>query len=428
MRRAHALWHDAISALGLRLGINVHGVAKHSVTLTAGHGVNVLRSLVTGYLVVRLMPKDMYGEYQFLVSMFGTVGALTLAGLPTAVSKSIAQQGNDAPLRWTLAVYAFFCALAALSLVGIIPFLHVWQRQELWPALLLAALCFVPSNAGVHAFGGIVRGRGDFGLAFRFTLITGVLVATCTLLMLWLYPSSLLLFLCVTGIPALVSTVGALSYLSAYKNMRADWSVLKYGLQLTLATLPVSLSWYLDKLLVSHYFGLKQLAVFSVAIALPEQLKTWGKELLPVAFRKQAQLSDSPAVRRKLAMVSGFGMLVVGTGVLAYIGVSPWVLPLLFPLYLADMPLILSINALAALSLLAMPLTLFVQFLEAQGRVRALTEANWVAAVVFVAALLVCVPLWGLMGAVAARGLFRFAFGGYAAWCVCFGIHPARHA
>lgn len=401
---------NTVRTAGRKYGIDAQYFVKNGVIVTLGHSISIMRGIVTGYLVTRWMPTTMYGEYQFAMSLIGTLSVLTLTGLPTSIARSIARQ-EDIPLKFTIGWYAIICSIGALALFGMIFLLPYWGRDNLWPLLLIAALLYVPSTLGANIFGGIVIGSAKFAYSLKTSLISGFLLIVTVLTMLILKPSSILLLTFMLGIPAIVYLSALKKIVKRFPSKEKSWKLLTYGFQLSIVSVPVALSWYLDKLLISALFGLNQLAVFSVALLIPEQLKVWSKELFPISFSKQAHGEDSIARRRKISIAVGIGTIIVGIGILMYMLITPHIIPLLFPLYPAEQVILLT--NIAALTLITIPSTLFPQYLEARGMIRELTWANWTAAAGFTISLLLLVPTYGLLGAVLSRGIFRVIYGGY---------------
>jgi len=239
------------------------------------------------------------------------------------------------------------------------------------------------------------------------------------LLMLWLKPSSLLLITLVYGVPSLFYLWNIRKALKTYQSKSSALPLLKKAAALSAATLPMIISWYVDGLLISAFFGLKQLAVFSVALILPEQIKVWIKELLQVSFARQAQGKDTRERRRKMDRIVLLGIVLIAAAVVAYMLMAPWLLPFLFPQYPAQEMILWS--RMGALALLPLPASLYVQHLEARGIAKELQKANLLSSVMFCILLIVLIPSIGPIGAIVARGAFR------AMYCTsCWFLIPRR--
>jgi O-antigen/teichoic acid export membrane protein len=411
MHFLHTLYRHALALAHRLLGTDIRFFAKNAVFVSTGYATAVLRGIVTGYLVARLFPRELYGQYQFILSAVGAVGAFGLPGITNALSRAVARGEREAILP--VARVQFLAAIVgSILLLAAIPFLPA-ERQALWPLFLLAALLFPVSQAAGTIFASITVGMERFSYALKANVISNAAIVLAALLILLIYPSPALLIAVTMAFPALVSLNFSRPLVLRPSPAVSVKPILRYGLQLTLANLPISLSWYVDKLMISALFGLNQLAVFSVAILLPEQSKVLAKELLPVLFAVQSRGADSPERRRRLLFVTLRATLLFFTGIIGYILLAPWIFALLFPNY----PEAVWLTRIAALTLVTLPSGILTQYLEAQAMIRALQWTRWISTAVFLISLLTLIPTYGLIGAILARGLLRLS---YAACSIIF--------
>lgn len=400
----HRLSH-IVDRIGVLMGIDAQYFVTNTYRVSLAHGINVLKGLITGYLVTRLFPKEMYGEYRLVMYIVGVVGMISLSGLPTAIARSVARDSQEAPLRCTMQAYAIFCLLGSVVLLLIIPFLHIWNRIELWPMFVIEAILFVPTSVGTMFFGGIVTGKGEFKEALRATTITSACVALGVLLMLFIYPSATLLLLIVNLVPAIVYLRAVRRMMRSFPSKQQSWKIMKAGISLTIASLPLSISSYLDGIIIAGLFGTKELATYAVAILIPEQIKLFFKELLPIAFSRQAIGEDSQERRQHMMRIVVRGTLLFTVIIAAYIALMPLVIPWLFPQY--DAHAVFALSSIATITLITVPATLFVQNLEARGNIAQLQITEWTSTLGFISSLLLLTPTIGIMGAIVSRGVFR---------------------
>lgn len=425
MQRISFAWlSPTLTKIGRRFGIDAHYFAKSSALVVVAQIMNIMKGFISGYLISRLFPAEMYGEYRFVVSMIGAIGVLGLSGIPKAISRSVAHNKGSSPLWSTMTTYAAICIVGALAIMGTIFFLPHWNRMNLWPMFLLAGVLFIPTNIGTAFFGGIVIGKGDFSTALKTNVTASTLVILSVLVMLLLHPSPLLLLAFTAGIPPVVYLWTVRKLMREYPSKATSKEILVYALKITAADIPMALSLYLDGLLISGFFGLKQLAIFTVATMIPEETKTILKDFLPISFSRQAAGQETPARRKHLIKVVVVLTLFFAVGIALYIAISPWVIPLMFPLY--DPKEILPLTAVSAIILIVFPSSLFIQQLEARGRARDILIGQWLSSGILVAALLVLVPTLGLMGAIIARGIFRLTYAGYSAYAVITAPYPPK--
>lgn len=405
MQRLIERFSDGLSRIGIRLGINARSLAKNSAYVTMGHAVAVLRGVVTGYIVARLFPRTLYGEYQWILAVIGTLSSLGIPEIYKASARAIARGESGALLEvaWRQFLICIVGSAALLLMIPVLPYFHYEGMSHL---LLAAAVLFPCSQVAGMLFSGITLGTGNFVLALKANIVSSTLLVISTLCILAYQPSPLLMLIATIGIPIIVNIAFARAHLPKHASKKGAKAIVQYGLELTLLNLPITLSWKLDYFLISANFGLNQLAVFSVALLIPEQLKVWVGELLSVTFQSQARGEDSRARRRKLLKFVGILTLLFGMGIVAYIAITPYVFRLLFPNYLDA----IFLSQIAAAILITVPSSLLMQYLEAQAMVSALRWIRWIAAGVYCSSLLLLVPHFGLIGALLSRGLLRLMY------------------
>ncbi|MEQ1849583.1 MAG: oligosaccharide flippase family protein [Candidatus Peribacteraceae bacterium] len=403
MRRPSlARYAPALTALGQRFRFDAHYYAKNSGFVVVGHVVGFLRGIVTGYLVARLFDQSIYGEYQFMLSIVGMISVLNLSGMPHSVTRAWARGDRFSMRRITLTQF-YISAIGSCILFGAIPFLGMYGREELWSLFLVAGILFPLPPIAMVLFGGYTVGLSRFDIALKANFVWSALMMLASLIVVFMHQSSLLMLIVTMSIPSLV-------YLFFLRRLRPPSDtyetentrkVVRYAWQLTFATFPSEIVWYIDKLMISHFFGLNQLALFSVAILIPEQAKIFLKQFFPISFAKQAKGGDTMARRRQLFRVVLLGTLLFAVCIALYILAAPWLMPFLFPGYEAKELVLLT--SVAAASLITMPSTLLSQYLDAQGLIRHNYRTNWTSAAVFAVLLVWLIPQYGLLGAVLAR-------------------------
>lgn len=404
-----------LSAVGKRFHIDAHYFAKSSFWILLSQAVGFAKGLVTGYIVARFFDQGVYGEYQFILSVMGVLGVFGLAGLATPVARAWSRKESFS-LNTITRHQALCASVGSLILLGYIPFLGRFGKEELWPLFVAAALLFpLPPVAGTR-FGAYTIGAARFDIALKANVIWSAITIVLTLLIVAYWQAALPMLVVSVAIPPIVYLCMARSFPRSGGDEENTATIIRYGWGLTFASLPADLAWYLDKLLISHFFGLNQLALFSVALIIPELAKNFTKQFFPVAFSKQASAVDAPPTRRKLTRAILAGTAVMAVGIACYVAVAPFAMPLLFPQY--DPVQLTALTSVAALMIITNPATLFAQYLEAQGMIRETRISQWSAAVAFALSLFALIPTMGLMGAVIARGVFRAVYVGCSWWFV----------
>lgn len=343
------------------------------------------------------VPKDAYGTYRFLTALFWTLTAFTLSGLPTAVSRAVAR-GKDGAYRAAFKSSLLWSSpLFALSLAGGI-YYFIKGNSELGIGMLIIS-ALGPFMQSAYLWSAYFVGKKMFRELASWGAAFAVVPALCVLGTMFFTQSALALLTAyfagtvATGLFIVVMT------LTAYKPNHADDEEFRVlGKHFSAMNLLATIGQQVDKLVVFHYLGAVQLAVYSFAIALPEQIKNVFGGVSTLALPKFVE-RPFKEIRENFWMRLWVytGLLAVVAG--AYILVAPYVFKILFPQYM-DAVLYSQLYALALIPISnLLPATL----LQAHTAKRELYILNIASPVFQIGSLAVLTALYGITGAIIAR-------------------------
>jgi O-antigen/teichoic acid export membrane protein len=203
MKKLSFLWlSPTLTAIGKKLHIDAHYFAKNSFFVLVGQIVSVLRGIIAGYLVSRFFEKEVYGEYQFILSVLGMFSFFGLAGLATPVARAWSR-GESFSINAVTRYQLMVASVGSLILLVSIFFLGFYGRQDSWPLFLAAAILLPVPSVAMTRFGSFTIGKGNFGLQLKANIVWSCLLIVATLLILVYAQSALLMFIAATAIPPL---------------------------------------------------------------------------------------------------------------------------------------------------------------------------------------------------------------------------------
>ena len=179
------------------------------------------------------------------------------------------------------------------------------------------------------------------------------------------------------------------------------------GIHLSVMNIVPLIAQQLDKILLFHYLGAAQVAVYSFSVAIPDQLKSVLKGLQTIIIPKFAQTETQKvkeSISAKMLPLIGILMLVS----LSYFFAAKYVYLIFFPAYMASVPY----SQVYGISIIAFALILPHSLLQAKLATRELYQFNGIRALAQIAFLVVGAYTMGIWGVVIARVLSDFcAFG-----------------
>lgn len=397
-------------------------VARGGFWLTLGQIATSLSAFLLSIAFANLLPKETYGLYRYVLSVASILAIPTLAGLNTALVQAVARgyEGSFVPALKTKLRWGVLGALASIAVGG-------WYWLAGNPTLTFAFLIaapFIPLMESLVLYDSFLAGKQAFRRASTWRVLAHV-GAVGTLVVTLFLTKNLLLVL--------------LAYFASWTILRAfflfltvrrlppttaqDPETIRYGKQLSVLNVFNVLGGYADRLLIFHLLGPVEVAVYSFAIAPPEQIKSLLKSAETLALPRFAKESDATLASRVWKSVFLFGALLLG-GTILYILLAPFLYRLVFPQYLEAV----RFSQIFAISILALVLFLPTSALEAKRKTKELSFLTIVTAIIEVLALVVLITLFGLLGAIVARVLTRFFQLGTSLWFIhrSVSVAPGR--
>ncbi len=275
-----------------------------SQSLIAKLGLSALRILISAasglaisVIIARSLGANAMGDYSFIVWVSGTISALSLAGLPDAISKFVAHHKGleddtqASQFARTILMLQFATAFTAMILGGVI---WLWLQPR-WTTLIVVALATVVPSALQQLLLAFLEGEQRFDLQAA-AAFCGALVQLSTVSAAAIFWPTIMGFLIgnlIASFSLFVMTwfvakrakdrLGAATPGSNRRNIVRD--ILDFAL-------PVYALWILnlvvfDKsefLFLGHYGKPREIAFYGIAFALSARLATVGESLVYVLF------------------------------------------------------------------------------------------------------------------------------------------------
>ena len=343
------------------------------------------------------LPKEIYGTYQYLISIGAIVGAFTLTGMNSAISRSIAR-GFEGSFRKSIGIQLRW---------GMLPLLGAWAAGAYYFAngnltlgygLVLLGL-FVPINNALNTYGVFPGARKDFKNAFLLNLFNNVLYYPALIIAAYFSKNALILLAVNLVAQSIILIFLYRATLRIYSpNTEVDPETMRYGAHLSLMGLIGTIAGQLDSVLAFHFLGAAPLALYSFATGIPDRIAALTKFLQLAAFPKMAT-QDNDSIRKSI--LPKVGWAVAGSAIIAgaYMVIANIFFATFFPQYIGAVPYSI------AYSLIIIPWAsgIFTTALTANRSVRALYFFNIISPILQIISLFVGVIYWGLWGLVFAR-------------------------
>lgn len=354
-------------------------------------------ALLLSVAFANLLPREVYGNYQYLLSLSALLGAVTLNGMNGAVAQSAARgyegdlrAGVAAQLKWNLVPTIIGLAGAAY---------YALQGNGMLAIGLVVIALLAPATVAFGIYNGFLSGKREFKRSFVYGSIVNFAYYAAIFVTIYFFKDAIALIFVNLAVNLAATAFVYFRTLRVYApDDRTDRETIPYGAHLSVMTAFSTVIAQLDSILVFHFLGPVQLAVYSFATMLPERLVGALNFIGTAAFPKFA--NRTLAELRKSILPQTVRVALAGAiGASIYILAAPLLFQLLFPHYLDVVPY----TQLYALIIILMPANLVSTALQAQRLKAELYVTSFVNPILLIALQLPLLLAYGIMGMLVAR-------------------------
>ena len=349
-------------------------------------------SFLTLLAFSHLLPKEVFGAYQYIISMTSIFGIAALPGMGTAIIRAVAQkkEGTLYPaiilsLKWS-SIGVFTCLFVALWY-----FLH--HNFILGASLIIASFLFPIPRITNLSFN-FWQGRKRFDLNAKYALIINALEAAIFIPVLFLTKNLILIILTYFFSRSLFRALFLKFTLGKIENQEKDKNTLNFGKHLTLIQAIFIFSDQLDRIIAWHFLGPVAVAVYSFAKITLQKIQS----LIPIAPLALPKLSEKniKEIKKRVFKIFLKLFLLSFPLFLVVFFLAPVFYKLLFPKYLE------SINYFRALSLVLLlsPFSLIRVSFIAEMKKRDLYIISLLIPLIKIVLFFILVPLYQIWGIV----------------------------
>ncbi len=376
--------------LKIDLGFYIQSVTWSGLS----HASTVIRGVATTFLMARYLPPVIFGEFRYVLALFGLAGAFTLAGMTTSIIKGIGQ-GDTVVVRIGIKKIFRFSFISSLLLFvfGTYKF-YVGDTSMGMNAYFLSFI--FPFYSVASIFQPILIGKQEIKRVSKLTAVANSLFAV--LFVIVLFYTRKVLFLLIGYFLIDIIIKGFLTWRTVKETSDAgDGSKhLHTGSHISVINILLGMVFQLDQFLIQHFFGYVSLAKFNIAVLIPDQIKDFASYFSNIILRRFSNHKNSQKVlqntRRHYWIVFGLSAALATT----YSLLAPVFIHYLFPQYQDQIQL----SVLYAFSLICLASFIGANFFQAHNMVRSLWIMYGFNAVIQLVANIFFIPLYGGAGAI----------------------------
>jgi O-antigen/teichoic acid export membrane protein len=388
--------HKALRASERYTRTDMVYLAKGGFWLTLTRIIGAIAGLVATLALANFLSKDDFGLYKYVLTLAGIASAFSLSGIGSAITQAAAR-GFHGTLRFGFKAatrYGHLTSAVALVMAGY----YAYADHMILAGSLVIVALLQPVVQNSILWSPYLTAIGRFDVETRFSALNAIIPTITLVVVAWLFPSAVAVtaaWFISTAATAFFCYKRTISHYT--KNDTIDEASLGYSKHLSIMAVFGTISYQLDRVFVFHYAGAAALAAYAVALAGPQQVRYLSKVMATMALPKLANrnIAELKKTLHRKAFLVFLGSAALVAGLWIFL---PYVMALFFPEY----PEAVFISQMFSLVILFFPSTLYQQALVAHVKTKELYVLNIGAPAVKLIALVLFVPAYGALGAIAA--------------------------
>jgi len=378
-----------------KLGIDMKYTLSGGFFLTLIQVTSAIVGLGLTIAFANLLPVATYGTYRYVLAAYSLLAIAALPGIDTAVLQAISQgkegawkAGVRAKLKWGL--------LGTAASLGFAAYEYAQDSHVLGLIFIVVAIA-IPFMESFSLYSAFLNGKKLFA-PWAVTEILTQIFSSVVLVATMFFTKNIVLLMVGYFLPYVIARIIITIYLTrVYKpNDLLDSHMFSYGRSMTIFQIMSRIISSADQIVLYHFLGPAQVAIFSLATAVPNRVQSVFRISGTLAFPKFAQRTPKEIAQTlpKKMLLFVLGILVI-CGV--YIVLAPFMFKYIFPKYLPSL-VYSQVAIFYTLSAITYP---FSSYLSAHKKVRDNYIVALGAFIPKILCLAILVPLIGVWGAIA---------------------------
>ncbi|MCK4497310.1 MAG: oligosaccharide flippase family protein, partial [Candidatus Aenigmarchaeota archaeon] len=250
-----------------------------------------------------------------------------------------------------------------------------------------------------------------------YLLAITIIANLTTMIVAYYFRNLVIIIFVLLGLTSLINALLLFKTIRERKNDKLDKDTIPYGKHLTLVNVTSVIRTYFDKILVAFFLGFEALAIYSVAIIIPRQVKPLWTIITNMVFSDLSRKNKKDAysaVRKRFKYMLLLEVVIIIIGII----ILP---PIISYFYSQKYVEAIFYAQLLMIFTIAGPGLVLVNLATAQRQLRKIYKITTIPPIINIILLALLTPLYGLMGACVATvigaGFIPLVF----TWFIIFG-------
>lgn len=380
-------------------------VAKHSPWLFIGYFSSTIFTLATTYVFANYLSPHTYGSYKYLVSIGVLLASFSLTGINDAIIQATARKINGFYELARSINFRYSLIITFLALIGAAYYFFAGNLFLSKGLILIALLQPLLGNSQL-IFPYLSGGEKYKQIVYLKTAKT-IISGSSLIIVAFLFNSPLLLLLTYFLSDILCNYVIYFLYrdksVEKVDEKKAN-RFLTYAKHSSVTNVFIGISQNIDKIIIFQTLNAVELAIYTFALAIPEQYKNIFKALSTLILQKFSKRDSLASIKAglmgKVLLLTAFSILLA---IINWVTI-PYIFNFFFPAYSES----IFYAQLLSLSFIPFANILPMNALKAHQKNKELYMLHMSTSILSIGLTFVLIILYGLLGAVIGKIMYRY--------------------
>lgn len=280
------------SNYGHKIGLDLPYFVKNGFWMFLRLIINSSLMVVLYIVLSRFFSQEMFGQYQFILSIISIAYIFSIPGLNDSLLRSVARK-CDGDYRFAVRKSFLGSSVGSIVLFLIGTYYFYSLNRSLGISLMISSI-FLPFFYAPNTWAWFLLGKHQFNVLARFSIVQMTLNTSCTIVVIFLARNNLILL--TTTYLASYTFFNCFFYYKSLRyieNNKKDAAFLKYGWFLTKIHFSGIIANNVDKIIVALLLGPTNLAIYTVMTLIVFRMKDLFKSTMVLFFPKMSTLNES---------------------------------------------------------------------------------------------------------------------------------------
>ncbi|MBW9222920.1 oligosaccharide flippase family protein [Methanothermococcus sp. SCGC AD-155-K20] len=382
-----------------KVGLDLPYFIKGGFWLSFIQFFNTLKGFILSVVLANMLSKESFGEYSFVLSILGLAGIFALPGMSFAIIQSVAR-GYEGTYFKALREVFKYSWISSLILLGATVYTYFKGNFNLSTIFLILSVMF-PFYSISGYYQSLLNGKKRFDILSKLSSFFNILSTLLTVVVVFITKSVFWIVVSTVLIQILICGYFSIFYIRKFiKNSEVDKSSIDFGKGISPSLALNSFANNFDSLIMVHFLGFSELAIFKIITLIPNQIKIFMNSLTPLILPK---ITSKDVSKEEIIKHFKKFLLLVILLIGVYWIIAPFIFKWFYPKYYnyVWLSMIFHLSFISFLSIL--PLNYILKEKEKKFVSRYYNYSS----IFLVIASFVFIYYMGLIGAIVARMLYR---------------------